>query len=86
MYYNYLEGTSSFIMKPTNTIYDYWVYQWLSAKCWAHHIASQDVNISNQAFLSTVPAFFNLIFVDDLAKKMHRDEEFVTVKKCIITK
>ena len=81
MYYNYLEGTSSFMMKPTDTIYDYWVYQWLSANCCAHHIASQDVNISNQAFLSTVPAFLNLIFVDDLAKKMHRDEEFVTVKK-----
>ena len=81
MYYNYLEGTSSFIMKPTNTIYDYWIYQWLNAKCCVHNIAAQDVSISNQVFLGTVPAFLNLIYIDYLAKKLSADEECTTIKK-----
>ena len=66
VYYNYLDGSSTFALKPEKTCYDNYRYLWLHLLCCASHIVGSDLSYSNQLFLNTVPAFLNLLFVDSL--------------------
>lgn len=70
IYYNYLDGSSTFALKPQKTCYDYYRYLWLNTICCASHIIGSQLSYSNQLFLATVPAFLNLLFIDTLTAEI----------------
>lgn len=70
-YYNYVDGSSTFALRLDEDYYDCWIYQWLTTRCCASHIAGSNLSHSNQMFLDTVPAFLNLIYTDYLVTEIH---------------